>query len=550
MRPEFGKRWPSMRRRGFTQEIGYKLFTRPTPGLMVGGAWQAGRIADSVASSLARHEPGGRYWPSTLQKFSEPASFIEKDRVKFGMFRLNARARRARFPARLTYALSAASLACAGLSGEISAQTPVGDLQNAQTSLGRATEGTGLYGPPAPPKTVPLETPPGIDLQLARAASMALTQYPSIAASEATVRASEAEIQAAKWLRYPSASVAVVTRDDEVGTLSPQVEIFQPIWTGGRISASIDRARATREVSRAELGVTAFDLLIRVTSAYYGVVRGIRIGAILETSLAEHERLVESMERRVTQEVSPRSDLDLARSRAAQVRQELSVVTAQRFASLQQLRELVGDPAFEVETLPVYSPADHHPSAEGLVNNALDCNPAIQRLEAETKVAEADRKLSEAAILPQVGVQLSHDRFAGTGVGLAVRAQTNGGLAPFAAAEAASARKISSEFRVTVAQRETREDTILDLVENTAARAQVESSAAAAESSTNVTDSFMRQFITGRRTWLDVMNAVRESNAARRALAEAEISAMSSAARLLVRSCRWHPNSVDMGGNQ
>lgn len=211
------------------------------------------------------------------------------------------------------------------------------------------------------------------------------------------------------------------------------------------------------------------------------------------------------------------------------------------------MRELVGDPEFEVAPLPVYDKSLHHPPTENLVQAALTCDPSIRRLQAETEVADADRKLAKSAIFPQVGVQLSHDRFRGTGVGVAVQANTNGGLSPVAAANAAAARTNAARFRVTVAERETREAVILDIVENTAAAAQVESSRDAASSSANVTDSFMRQFITGRRTWLDVMNAVRESNAARIALTNAELSAMSSSARLLIRSCQWQASEIKAG---
>jgi adhesin transport system outer membrane protein len=386
--------------------------------------------------------------------------------------------------------------------------------------------------------------PPAIDPQLARAAELAISRYPSMKAANALVRATEQDVRAAIWLQGPSASISAVTRESRI---EPQLEIFQPLWAGGRIGASIDRAEATREVSQAEVGVTAFDILVRVSRAYYGVVRGIRIGAILDDSLAEHQRLVESMERRVTQEVSPRSDLDLARSRAAQVRQELSLTTAQRYAALQQLRELVGDPDFEVNPLPVYDKARHHPTSDDLVQAALTCDPGIRRLRAETGVAEADRKLARAALFPQVGLQFTHNRFQGSGLGVAVQANTNGGLSPVAAANAAAARTNAARFRVTVAERETREATILDIVENTAAAAQVEASKDAATSSSSVTDSFMRQFITGRRTWLDVMNAVRESNAARIALTNAEISAMSSSARLLIRSCQWQAHEIRAG---
>jgi adhesin transport system outer membrane protein len=396
------------------------------------------------------------------------------------------------------------------------------------------------YGPPAPLAPVDV-IPLGIDPQLARAGDLAIERYPSMKAANALVRATDQDVRAARWLRFPSASVSAATRGSRI---NPQLQVFQPLWAGGRIDASIDRAQAVRASAEAEVGVTAFEILVRVSRAYYGVVRGIRVGEILDQSLAEHQRLVESMERRVEQEVSPRSDLDLARSRAAQVRQELSVTTAQRFAALQQLRELVGDETFEVNPLPVYDKARHHPRSEDLVQAALTCDPSIRRLRAETDVADADRKLARAAIFPQVGVQFTHDRFQGSGLGVAVQANTNGGLSPVAAANAAAARTSAARFRITVAERETREATILDIVENTASAAQVEASKDAAASSSNVTDSFMRQFITGRRTWLDVMNAVRESNAARIALANAELTAMSSSARLLIRSCQWQADEI------
>jgi adhesin transport system outer membrane protein len=249
------------------------------------------------------------------------------------------------------------------------------------------------------------------------------------------------------------------------------------------------------------------------------------------------------MERRVSQEVSPRSDLDLARSRAAQVRQEMTTVSAQRYAALQRFYELVGDTNFELGPVPEYAEGRHHPAAEGAVPEALQCSPTLRRRRAEAQVAVADAKVAKASIYPQVGLLGSYSRIAGPQVGLSVRAQTSGGLAPFASAEAARSRAQTADLQISVAERETRETVVLDVVENTSARGRIESSSAAAEAAGAVTESFMRQFITGRRTWLDVMNAVRESNAARIGLTEAKISAMGSGTRLRLRTCRWIPQA-------
>jgi adhesin transport system outer membrane protein len=412
------------------------------------------------------------------------------------------------------------------------------DVGIAVKDLGEET--AGVYGPEVPDQAS-APRPPAISPQLELAGELAMKGYPSLSAARSAVRAAELDTAAARWLRAPSVAVSAVTRDDKIGAVRPQVQVFQPLWTGGRIDATIDRAKASKKVSRAELLQTTNDVLLRLSTAYYDVVRGIRLEGVLEQSLSEHDRLVDSMDRRVKQEVSPSSDLDLARSRAAQVRQELSLARAQRYAALQQLRELVGDPSFEVDPIPEYQAAFHHPDPEGLVARTLECDPAIQRRKAAAEVAEADRRLARSALYPSVGLQYTYDRFAGSGAGIAVQAQTSGGLSPLAAAQASAARREASLFEISIAEREAREQTVLDLVENTTTKSRIESSKIAVDSSTNVTDSFMRQFITGRRTWLDVMNAVREANSARISLIEAENSAMASSARLLIRSCQWQP---------
>ena len=61
----------------------------------------------------------------------------------------------------------------------------------------------------------------------------------------------------------------------------------------------------------------------------------------------------------------------------------------------------------------------------------------------------------------------------------------------------------------------------------------------------SVTESYQRQYVAGRRTWLDMMNAVREATDAQLTEADAEVSAMASAARLLLRTCRWAPGELE-----
>lgn len=383
-------------------------------------------------------------------------------------------------------------------------------------------------------------SPSGIAPGLAEAAERTLDDNPALAAARASIRASGHDIRAAKWLRFPTVAVQAMTRNDKVG-ISPNVQVFQPIWTGGRITGTINRATALQDVAQAQYNETAFDLLLRLSDAFYDIGKGDRLIAVYTDSLAEHRRLVESMERRVAQEISPRSDLYLAKSRLAQVEQELTTAGAQHDAAYRRVIEIVGDPNFKPGPAPDYSAILHHPITEGMVDRALACDPTVQRFVAEAEVAEADRKLSKAATMPQVGVQYAYDRFGGSQVGVALKMDANGGLSAFAVADAAAARRQASEYRVASARREVQEEVGLDIVENRSSKMRISSSAAAAESAARVNESLLRQFVAGRRTWLDVMNSVRESVTAKVALVQVESSAMASAARLQLRSCAWQP---------
>lgn len=383
--------------------------------------------------------------------------------------------------------------------------------------------------------------PSAIPPRLVDAAEQTLESNPALAAARSSIRATGHDIRAAKWLRFPTVAVQAMTRDDKVG-ISPNVQVFQPIWSGGRISGSVQRAEALQNVAQAQYNETAFDLLLRLSDAFHEIGKGDRLIAVFRESLDEHRRLVESMERRVEQEVSPRSDLELARSRLSQVEQELTLAAAQHDAAARRVIEIVGDPTFQPGEAPRYSPQLHHPAKEGLFEKALTCDPSIQRFVAEAEVAEADRKLGRAATLPQVGVQYAYDRVGGNQVGLALKMEANGGLSSFAAADAAMARRQASEYRISSARRDVQEKVGLDLVENHSSKTRIASSMAAADSTARVNESLLRQFVAGRRTWLDVMNSVRESVAAKATLVQVENSAMASAARLQLRSCTWQPD--------
>lgn len=395
-----------------------------------------------------------------------------------------------------------------------------------------------VYGPPGA-EEARAEGLPWFDPQLEELANRAVADHPSIVAAKANVRAAGADLRASRWQRFPSFGVEGLILGQRSDRAQATVTVEQPIWTGGRIKGSIGRARAAEQAALASYDQAILDIALQVAASYYEFFRATQRRAILDSSLEQHQRLLASMERRVAQEVSPRSDLELVRARTAQVSQQINLTVAQQQSAIQRLRELVGDPFYTVTS--TYREAADLPKLdrEALVAAGLEFNPGLRRVRLEAEVADADARIAKAQTLPQLNAQYGYGEFNGHQIGLAVRMQMDGGLSRFAAADAARLRQVSSEAQIGTAERELRDILVIDHVEYEAATARAETTRFSAEASQRVTESYMRQFTSGRRTWLDVMNAVRESTTAQIDALDARVNMLAYLTRLMMRTGQW-----------
>jgi adhesin transport system outer membrane protein len=176
----------------------------------------------------------------------------------------------------------------------------------------------------------------------------------------------------------------------------------------------------------------------------------------------------------------------------------------------------------------------------------LTYDPTLRRLLAEVTAGRAEVTAAKAAIFPQLNAQYSYNDVLGSQVGLVARLETSGGLSRFTAVDGARARLENLTAQAGIAERQIRQRINSDLTEFDASQARAKVSLNASQISNRVSESYMRQFIAGRRSWLDVMNTLRETLSARLGLADAEISSMSSFVRLSLRTGRWSPFSDNL----
>lgn len=205
------------------------------------------------------------------------------------------------------------------------------------------------------------------------------------------------------------------------------------------------------------------------------------------------------------------------------------------------MRELVGDPFFAIGALPDVPPAWPKFTDDDIVGQSLAFSPMLKRLRFDAQGAGADARIARASILPQLSGQYTYSENFGHRVGLVLKAQSDGGLSRFAAADAAGQRVQASELQIVGGERQLRDQVVGVLSQYDADASRLAGSTAAAGSAQRIMESYMRQYTSGKRTWLDVMNAVREATTAEIDAVEARSAAQSSLTKILLLSGQWVP---------
>ena len=349
--------------------------------------------------------------------------------------------------------------------------------------------------------------------------------HPSIIAKREELRAAERLLSAARQQRMPTLSVQT-SRPNTVNAASLNVaRLQQPLYAGGRIDAGIERAEAQLDEVRSGLEATTRDLLNRTASSFLDVVKGDARLRVADRNVAEHRRLLESIGRRVGAEISPESDLMLTRSRLSQAETErLQIVLSLRRAQ-DSLTELLSR-----QSPTLAAPEGPHPPAfvdlEAAIAAGLAFSPEVRRAEALQRMAAAEFDAAKALALPSVFVR--HEQMVGGLEPGYQRSQTyvgieflpGAGISTASQVQAADNRRRSAIESRRAAEKELKDRIRALWAESESLARQLESATGYVEASQAVAESFSRQFTIGRKTWLELLNAVRESLLAELSLIE------------------------------
>lgn len=387
--------------------------------------------------------------------------------------------------------------------------------------------------------------PPGAQAQSATAWSFdqvlqqSLQTHPAIQGKRSVQAAARADLDGAQWQRFPSLSAEVPTGSRETGGV---VRIDQPLWSGGRIDAGIDAAGSRVDAAGAGIEEERLTLSLRVIAAYTEALRQSARMQVAETGMAEHDRLLDMIRRRVAQSVSSQTDQRLAESRAYQAANDVSNARQALANALAQLSQLAGKPV-RIVTPTGIGVGEPLPGAslERVMRQAVAYSPTLRRLDYEAQAADSEIALQRSAYMPKVLLRVEKPTGGinadnRTRAMLVLQAQPGAGLSAKAGVDAAVARREGARSAHDAAERDVRERFTIDWNEAEASRERLGNAGESSTTSTQVFESYARQYVIGRKSWNDVLNAVREATQAQLLLEDTRAQAIAASLRLAAQT--------------
>lgn len=256
---------------------------------------------------------------------------------------------------------------------------------------------------------------PAFAASLDDAIALAVAHEPGLQKSQAEADAAKARLGEARARRLPSLTVsgqAAAGHSDfgqffgfgsqNMNPRSAAITLQQPIFAGGSLNAAVAQAGAGRKAADQQALKTRLDLEARVAEAYGDVLVAQEAFRLNSRQLEAAGELARQADLRFQSGDAPRSDQAQAQARAAQARAGLAQAQADLARARAHYRALVGQEAGQLE--PFGPPPAIPASLDAGLATAEANSPALAAARDGAEAARAGVRQAQGGRLPEVSL--------------------------------------------------------------------------------------------------------------------------------------------------
>jgi outer membrane protein, adhesin transport system len=397
--------------------------------------------------------------------------------------------------------------------------------------------------------------------KLSQFIELAVTTHPSVQAKQAELAGSIAGVDAAKWQYYPSLSAQTERNTSQSNNPASiantsSIRLQQTLWAGGKLDAGRESAEFRKQSAQNALLETRNAVALRTLEAWQSWETALRREQVLRRLIEQLERLSGMMERRVEQQISPPVELQQIKIRVSQAKADLLTAKSNQDIARQRLMQWIGSDGLRLMAQPantqdVSSPAaslqqnmitQWPPETAQKLDLAAQRSPSMMRSENDIQATQSDVKQKRAEQWPTVYARAERQFNSGGSLSQRGESKVSFGLQYTLGSGLSLYSQIeSAQSKVSALQNE-REAQLRQILETyrsewrdyqtTAER--ISLALEVSNSNTALIDSYTRLFVAGRRSWLELLNALREANGADQLLSDLLIQQQASHVRLSV----------------
>lgn len=382
--------------------------------------------------------------------------------------------------------------------------------------------------------------------------SQANTNYPALQAARLEKRASMEELEAARRLYWPTVSAVAESTSSKTTATAPSryLQVEQTLWDAGNVKSRIAESQSTTDIQTLKAVLLQEEVYLQLANAWQNLLASKARMDVAQQTIVRLQGYQLQMQRRVKVEASPRIDLELANSRILQTQVEYTAAQNSLKQAITRMEQYTG--RNDLQALMAQSGAwnEGQSSAAFMAKLAstdwqaiIDQHPLIAKAKAETVQSQTrlDQKKSEAwpqlyARITQPLSQPAPGYASGATAFVGLRYSSSAGFANQLQAQALATRVVSTEELVRAAATDLRQTLRVDQDEYANAQSRADSLEKSVQGADLVLASYQRQFQAGKKSWQDLLNAVRELAQNQYALADARASMQGAMYRLQIRT--------------
>lgn len=356
----------------------------------------------------------------------------------------------------------------------------------------------------------------------------ALQSYPAIQAAAAQSSSARADIARARSAHMPQVGVAATASAYGSGNLpantsrtavSPTAKLN--LWSGGKIEADVDRAKALTQASEFQEAGTLDEVAQLAAEAYLNWAKTSDLYSLAVHNHNAHLDTLTDIQTIFQADPGRRIDYEQALVRAENAKLALQQRKAEFTQAIQRLQRFwpsdmsprpIGLDAVVADTGPLGNVPSSLAQATAMVSGNL---PAIAQAQARLQAAQASVRMAKGLQWPTVDLTLSRVPGASGRMDAVTQLQVNAPLynggATSAGVEAAVGQLKAAEFALEEARILAREKAALAWQEWAAARSRASTSSQQSLVGDKLVEAYRQQFRIAKRSLLDLLNIQADS---------------------------------------